>query len=146
MRFTLSEDRVARMRAMQAANPSRLDAVTASEDAFLLDPGLGPAGYLTFDGRVLVDGRDWDEGPIREATDDEACAYLVVGAKKMGVPEWLALVPSMPLGGIPCPQCSGDRWITMGREVGTDAPGRMICWTCSGRGWREPRASNVPGQ
>jgi len=34
--------------------------VEDSEDAFLLDAGMGPMTYLTSDARVLWDHRSWD--------------------------------------------------------------------------------------
>src|SRR5579862_9313937 len=72
------------------------DEVEGGQDAFLLDPGMGPMLYLTADGRVLVDGRSWDgEGP-REASDEEAIGALVVGAKKTGIDALLELIPRRP--------------------------------------------------
>src|SRR5215831_11848356 len=59
--------------------------VEDQEDAFLLDPGMGPMTYLTTDGRVLKDYRSWDGDGLREATLDEAIATLVVGAMKTGI-------------------------------------------------------------
>lgn len=44
-----------------------LDDVEREHDAVVLDGGLGPALYLTRDGRVLVDGTGWDTSGIREA-------------------------------------------------------------------------------
>src|SRR5437763_1401518 len=63
------------LRAMQARR-GYADDITGREDAFLLDPGLGPACYLTADGRMRRDYREWVEAcgprpewepPVREA-------------------------------------------------------------------------------
>jgi hypothetical protein len=58
-----------------------LDPIEREHDTFCLDPGLGPAYFLTSNGRMLVDGTYWNETPVREASDDEALAAIVVGAR-----------------------------------------------------------------
>lgn len=104
------------------------------EDAFLLDPGMGPMTYLTTDGRVLEDHRSWDGDGLREATFDEAIAALVVGAKKTGIADLLSLVPVCPDDGSRCPCCEGDRWDKPLRDRGLE----IICGLCRGRGWMTP--------
>ena len=111
------------------------DDVTTTHDAFLLDPGMGPGAYLTSDGRVLIDGRYWDETELREATDDEAIAAMVVGAKKTGILELLSLLPNAPDHSSLCDMCCGSRWIPGGRDVLTGEPAHIICYACHGRGW-----------
>jgi hypothetical protein len=108
-----------------------VDDIVEREDAFLLDGGLGPGAYLTADGRILLDFR-WDEGPVREATDDEATSYIVVGAKKSGLAELLDLLPPRPPRASTCARCDGQRWIAFGTVVGTNDPGQVVCWDCSG--------------
>lgn len=71
MRFSIAPLLLEQLRAMQALR-GYTDDVIEENDVYLLDPGLGPAFYLTADGRVLVDMRDWDRGPIREATETES--------------------------------------------------------------------------
>jgi hypothetical protein len=112
-----------------------MDAVTMEvedeHDAFLLDPGMGPMMFLTADGRVLRDGRSWDGEALREATDDEAIATLVVGAEKTGIAALLGLIPPSPAEGMPCARCEGLR-------MAEPAPGagfHIICTQCWGRGW-----------
>ncbi len=134
MRFELNESLLALLRAAQAERAMR-DRFE-NEDTFLLDPGMGPAAFLTADGRVLLDFATWDGGPLREATDDEAVGALVVGAKKTGVAELLELIPPPPDGASVCPACDGRRWIAFGHKAGSDEPGRMVCLDCRGRGWR----------
>lgn len=107
--------------------------VENEQDAFLLDPGMGPMTFITADGRVLLDMRAWDGEPLREATDDEAIASLVVGAKKTTIGELLDLIPTRPLDGLQCPMCSGTRWFTYG-EI------QLVCLLCRGRGWASREA------
>lgn len=104
------------------------DEVENQHDAFLLDPGMGPMIYITSDGRVLLDMRSWDGEPMREATEDEGIAALVVGAKKTSIGELLDLIPVRPPDGLQCPMCSGTRWFTFGE-------GQLVCLLCRGRGW-----------
>lgn len=131
MKLDLPPDLLAKLRACRE-RPGWSDAVTARDDAFLLDAGLGPPGYLTADGRVLVDGREWDGSALREAREDEAHQFLVVGARKTGIEELLALLPPAPAESLKCPRCHGTRWANFG-------PGRgLVCWTCHGRGWVLP--------
>src|SRR5262245_12100215 len=110
MRFTLPQAIIDALRAVQAQR-GYTDDVIEAEDAFRLDPGLGPAGYLAEDGRVLVDFRDWDGGPVREATSEEAVMALVVGARKTGVTELLTLLPAPPPGAQTCPTCQGSHYV-----------------------------------
>ena len=128
MRFTIPQSLLLSLRDVQRRRDYR-DDVTESESAFLLDPGLGPALYLAADGRVLVDSRDWDGSPLREANDDEAVAAIVVGAEKTGLPELLSLLPPAPPGATTCSGCDGQRWNTQ------IPPHRLLCGKCWGRGW-----------
>jgi hypothetical protein len=142
MRFAIPQNTLARLRTESRMRTTH-DEVTAAHDAYLLDPGMGPAAYLTTDGRVLIDGRHWDETDVREATDDEAIAAIVVGAKKTGINELIDLLPSPPQQSTACELCGGSRWITAGKDVLTGEPGRIICYECSGRGWRHTAARSV---
>lgn len=105
--------------------------VEAAEDAFLLDPGMGPMTYLTSDGRVLLDHRTWDGDDLRRATLDEAIASLVVGAKKTGIVALLDLIPTRPVDAETCARCEGERWDTLLRAHGHE----VVCTVCRGRGW-----------
>jgi hypothetical protein len=106
------------------------DEVEAEHDAFLLEPGMGPMLYLTAEGRVLTDGRSWDGEALREATEDEAIAALVIGADKTGITELLSLLPDRPSDGHVCPMC-------IGKHQAPPLPGgpMIICLVCGGRGW-----------
>jgi hypothetical protein len=102
-----------------------------AEDALLLDPGMGPVLYLTFDGRVLEDRDGWDEeGGCFEVTDPkDAWMSLIVGAKKQGAPELLRLLPTRPNGAAECTSCAGTgRW---------PPPMTFLCEHCGGLGWRQ---------
>lgn len=112
------------------------DPVADELGAFLLDPGLGPAAYLTPDGRVLIDeGGIWGGDGVRKATDDEAIAAIVAGAKKRDLPQLLEVLPQQPENARSCETCSGTRWVTFGRNVTTGQPGTIVCIACRGRGW-----------
>lgn len=109
------------------------DEVENEYDAFLLDPGMGPMTYLTSDGRVLKDMRTWDGEPLREATEDEAIAALVVGAAKTSIGGLLALIPARPPDALQCPICSGTQWCSV-------LEGNVVCLFCRGRGWATQQA------
>src|ERR1051326_3399568 len=109
MRFVIPEDLLICLRQRQQARPK--DETEVREDAFLLHPGMGPALYLTSDGRILKDARDWDEtAKIEEGSDNDAVAAIVIGAENWKLQELLGLLPKSPLTSSPCPQCSGSRW------------------------------------
>ena len=102
-----------------------------AEDAFLLDPGMGPMVYLTADGRVLRDHRGWDGAEVEEVGGDEAIAAILVGAKKTGIDALLQLVPPAPPGSVQCSNCRGSRWAEPVAGFGVEWP----CRLCGGRGW-----------
>jgi hypothetical protein len=147
MRFEIPAPLLAALRAMQSRR-GYADDITQREDAFLLDPGFGPACYITADGRMLRDYREWVEAcgprpewepPVREATADEAVSMLVVGAKKTGLAGLLDLIPPRSPTAVICPGCVGERWRMIGGViVATGQPGRIVCGSCGGRGWIEP--------
>lgn len=134
MRVALSAELLDALRRHRADLETRgisPDPVEAEYDAFCLYPELGPAFYLTADGRVLEDGRGWDNSPLQEATDDMASATLVIGAQLMGIPALLDLVPPPPTDAVVCPMCKGTRWA----KPAPNFPGELICLSCWGRGW-----------
>jgi hypothetical protein len=133
VRFEIPPTLLARLRAHRAQHSFRVDPVTEREDAFILDPGMGPVAYLTRDGRVLLDGGGlWDELPVHEANDDEAVTFIVVGARKTGIVELMDLLPPPAPQSHPCPTCAGTRWQSITPEIET------ICTGCAGRGWLLP--------
>jgi hypothetical protein len=135
MRVNLPPALLAKLRAHRAPRPRVVDDVMRDNDAFLLDPGLGTCLYLTADGRVLIDGRAWDENDVlREATDDEATVAFVCGARRTGIDDLLDLIPSPAPGSRRCTRCNGDRWMDFGVDV-HGKRGRIVCTDCRGRGW-----------
>ena len=132
MRLTLTESLLARLREDRAATPYT-DDIMESEDAFVLYPGMGSAIYLTSDGRVLIDERDWKGEPVREATDDEACTGLVLCADAGGISELLDLLPTRPAHSSECFDCRGQRYLDITLPSGKHI--RPICGRCWGRGW-----------
>ena len=134
MRFNLSTQLIEKLR---ERNPGGhvAEEVMSTHNAFVLDLGLGPAHYLTLDGQVLVDERWFFGARVREATDDEAISALVAGARKTGVQELLSLIPDPPPRSTACPRCNGSRWATLGLKDVSGGEVRVVCATCSGRGW-----------
>src|SRR5687768_14439041 len=120
MRFPLSEELLRKLREQRAARQA--DEVESREDAFLLHPGMGPALYLTSDGRVLKDARDWDEmAAIQEASDDDAVAALVIGAENWSLPELLQLLPKPDATSQVCAACAGGHWFNFKDYYGKPA-------------------------
>src|SRR5262249_30846661 len=111
MRFHLPQSLLAKLRQLP-----RRDEIEEAHDAFIMDPGMGPVLYLTADGRVLVDGSGWDDEPLREATEEEAIAAIVIGAKKKGIPELLELLPR---GANICSTCAGTHWAPLRGSEGS---------------------------
>jgi hypothetical protein len=127
MRFDLPPSVVDRLRARRAASPL-VDATEREHDAFLVLLGTGASLYVTADGRILVDCSGWDSTPIREATDEEAFATLVVAADRTGIRELVELLPHRPENGVTCTRCGGTR----------HEPSAGVCLACSGLGWLVP--------
>ena len=132
MRFTIPTSILARLRQERVRRPD--NELQDREDAFLLFPGMGPALFLTADGRILKDARDWDESAnVEEGSDDDAVAAIVIGAENWDIPELLSLLPEAPQNSRPCPQCGGSRWFSFRNYHGN--PAKIICPECGGRGW-----------
>jgi hypothetical protein len=123
MRFVIPDSLLALLHAAQAQVE-----VEGEIEAFLMFPGLGPAYYLTADGRVLVDASDWDGSPIGEASDEDAISAIAAGVRVAGVRELLELLPVAPPGASPCASCGGERY----------NPSGFVCNECGGRGWTLP--------
>jgi hypothetical protein len=114
------------------AMDSLQDEVEEEQDAFLLDPGMGPMLYLTAGGVSL---RTADPGTVeglREATDAKAIAALITGAEKAGIKDLIVLLPRQPDDGTTCPMCAGNR--RAAPVAGFDQP-KLICLVCGGLGW-----------
>jgi hypothetical protein len=133
-RFSIPEDLIPRLRALRARQRD-WRALIDAEDVVHLYYGLGPALFLAFDGRVLVDPYDWDETGAYEVTDPkEAWTAVVVGADVWGFPDLLRLLPARPPGAVDCVVCKGAGWV-----FAKDAEGKnlkLLCWDrCGGLGW-----------
>jgi hypothetical protein len=141
MRFSLPTALIAQLQPMNRRYNVWADSfgIIEREQACMLSPGMGDAYYLTKDGRVLVDGRDWDGEPVREATDDEAVSAIVIGAENSGISDLLKLLPEQPDSACVCQQCHGSRWWTFGNDTSGRAV-NLVCPICSGRGWTQPTA------
>jgi predicted transport protein len=128
MRFVVRDRLLTLLRAARRARGGVTSSLAGETEVFCLFPGLGPAYYLTVDGRVLVDAEDWDGSPIREATDGHAMSAIVAGARGTGVRELLDLLPSAPANARPCADCRGGRY----------EPSGSVCSSCGGLGWTVP--------
>ena len=127
--LALSADVIAKLCAYRAARKRPVDDIERDHDAVMLFGGMGSPGYITTDGRILIDADEFWESPagVREAnSDDEVIAMLTVGAKTTGIEELLDLIPAAPPEAIRCPMCKGSRWY---ERLGT------ICLLCRGRSW-----------
>lgn len=135
---TAAPDPVAVARGYASAMADWQREVEEQNDAFLLYAGMGPMLYVTADGRVLVDGRGWDDEALREATDDEAIGAMVVGARRTGITLLLDLLPPKPPSASDCAGCEGARFMTLQASNGEPFP--IVCTDCAGRGWSAARA------
>jgi hypothetical protein len=116
------------------AKRNRRDEIERQHNAFLLNPGLGPVTYLSADGRVLWDDDGWGVEPAI----GWAYAALVTGAKKLGVPGLLRLLPLRPPGSPNCSECEGTGQFTAKGQL-KDISGRPFsigCAACWGIGWQ----------
>ncbi len=105
------------------------DEVTRAFDAFLVDPGMGPATYLSTSGRVLWDDDMWG---IRGTLGD-ALTSIAVAARKTGVRALLGLAPPRPEGAADCVRCRATRGVSSPR--GDGAVHHFVCFACGGLGW-----------
>src|SRR4051812_35356675 len=106
-RFHIPEDLIPKLRDLRGRQQAWREVVEA-EDVVHLYYGLGPAEFLTFDGRILIDSEDWDGTGVYEVTDRKrACSAIVIGAKIWKFPELFRLLPPRPPNAIDCPQCKG---------------------------------------
>jgi len=109
------------------------DEIMEAHDAFLLDPGLGPAVYLSSDGRILWDDDGW--GVV--GTRADALAAILVGAKKTGILDLHRLLPARPATAVDCAECSASGWFVEHGQLkdSYDRVFSIVCATCAGLGW-----------
>lgn len=130
--FQLSDDLLRDLeslrRARQPPDPSE-----ELHDAFLLDPGLGPATYLKRDGRIVWEDDGWGVKPTR------AHVYLAIiaGAAKTGLARLRDLLPSRPADAVDCKHCDASGRFSAHGQM-RDVHGAKIsiaCIDCAGLGW-----------
>jgi hypothetical protein len=133
-RFHIPENLISKLRSLRARQQNWRELID-KEDVVHLFYGLGPARFLAFDGRILVDPYDWDETDAYEVTNPkEAWSAIVVGADIWSFPELLRLLPARPLHAIDCSQCKGTGWVSWVDAEGKE--GRVVCRDrCGGLGW-----------
>jgi hypothetical protein len=109
------------------------DDVMRAYDAFLLDPGLGPAVYLSADGRIVWDDDFWGV----TATRGEALASVLAGVKKTRIDALKSLLPERPTDASDCSNCEASGWFDAHGQL-QDIHGQrfsVVCMTCAGLGW-----------
>lgn len=109
------------------------DDVMNSYDAFLLDPGLGPAVYLSVDGRIVWDDDGWGV----TATRGEALASILAGVKKTRIAALLGVLPPRPGDSRDCANCGATGWFDAHGQLQDLRVARfsVVCMTCAGLGW-----------
>ena len=130
--FNVSDELVRKLEEAGAGDRIQ-DPVKGPLDVFLLDPGLGPATFLTRDGCVVWED-DWGVAPIMT----QAYAAIIVGAKKTGVRELLDLLPVRSDACEDCGECRGSGWLELGAGATETSglPFRIVCTKCGGLGFR----------
>jgi hypothetical protein len=115
----------------------RQEPFLVAHDVVTLTLGLGPAIYLGLDGRIFIWHYMNDEGP--RVTEDlkEIAAGLVIGAKKINLPELTDLLPSRPPACVVCKCGGGRRWAKLEIRHDSDTAHWVVCWECHGLGWHE---------
>jgi hypothetical protein len=133
-RFHIPEDLIPKLRGLRARQKDWREVIDA-EDVVHLYYGLGPAEFLAFDGRVLVDNYDWDGTGAYKVTDPKkAWSAVVIGAKLWNFPELLQLLPIRPPDAVDCGQCQGTGWVSLVDAEGKQ--GQFVCYDrCGGLGW-----------
>lgn len=128
-RFYIPGDLVARLREVQSRQSPWNDLLDA-EDVVCLYPGLGPALFLAFDGRIIVDDYFYETGVYEVSDPNEAWAAVVLGATRV-LPELLCILPERPAGAADCPDCKGGRFPCANIQQG-------VRRGCGGLGWLVP--------
>jgi hypothetical protein len=133
-RFRIPDDMIPHLRNLRARQQPWRELIEA-EDVVHLYYGLGPARFLTFDGRVLVDNWDWDEtGAYEVSNPKEAWTAVVVGADIWDFPELLWLLPERPPDAVDCPVCDGLGYVFPSSPDGRQY--KIVCRDrCGGLGW-----------
>jgi hypothetical protein len=132
--FQPSKELLSELREYRQVNGA--DDLMKTYDAFMLDPGLGPAIYLSSDGRIVWDDDGW--GVL--GTRADALAAIRAGVNKTGVQRLLALLPSRESGSIDCPNCDATGRFDAHGQL-RDVSGQrfsIVCVTCAGLGWTAP--------
>src|SRR5262245_33210624 len=110
-RFRIPLDMIPKLRSLRARQQDWRELIDA-EDVVHLYYGLGPAQFLTLDGRVLVDNYDWDGTGAYEVSDPKtACIAVVYTARRFDFPELLRILPQRPPAAFDCPRCGGSGWL-----------------------------------
>lgn len=91
MSFRLPNEAFDRLLDKERAD-GRVDSTSVKHGALWLHTDLGPVYYLTRDGRVLSEDVIL-ETPIEEAPYRAALSALILGARHLGAPELLSLLP-----------------------------------------------------
>jgi hypothetical protein len=130
--FDIPDDLVPRLRELQSRQNPWNDLIEA-EDVVHLYYGLGPALFLAFDGRVIVDDYFNETGAYEVTDPKEAWTAVAIGADVWGVPELRRLLPERPPGAVDCPDCKGSGWLRWPSADGRERS--VVCERCGALGW-----------
>ncbi len=110
LRFRIPDEIIPTLRDRKKRQGAWRDLIN-QEDVVLLYHGLGPAVFLTMDGRVIVDRSvDYpvaDAYEVEEASPEIAWGCIRLAAKQFDCRELRRLFPQDPPGSFPCPTCQG---------------------------------------
>jgi hypothetical protein len=133
MRLEIPENLIPKLRELQSKQ-NYSDEVLKSEDAVVMTLGLGPAMYLTFDGRVIMHTYIDDEPPGEVSDPKIAYSAIVIGAKMRESQELLSILPAPPNDALDCSACTGSGWTYFMNDI-DGKPIGLICVECGGIGW-----------
>lgn len=148
-------DRLRELRAEQLRWPKtgiltlvpELDEYFLRHELVTITLGMGPAMYLSLDGRVIIWNYDDGESPCEANDPHDIAAGVALAVERWSMPELLPLLPTRPADGHECPTCGGERWLrhSAGRWVRfSEGPAnavQAVCRICCGLGWTTNRRS-----
>ncbi|MBI1313640.1 hypothetical protein GC176_20300 [bacterium] len=126
--FKLTEQQLVLLR--QRRSECSSDPIANEYDAFMLYPGMGPAIYITADGRIIwYDYGEWGVGD--SLTLKDAIFGVVAGIPETRIESLREVLPRRPNDSTTCKLCDGS-----GRMQVPMLTKSFICSDCGGLGWQ----------